>query len=925
MNKCLFVLVIFIFPFFGQAQEQISKKLDCHFINTPLDQFIENIQQEFHVRFYYKESWLKKTPVTVNGDSLNLSTILNQALKYTQLSYIFIEPNLVVLVEKANRIEDVPLLLGVESQISDSYQDQSKVEDSRFLRGRKTEEKKTIDIGKKEEQTFGKKIRIVGHIYDKGSKEPLIGATLYLPELGIGAATKENGELELVLNPGTYSAEFRCIGMQSEKCQINAYKSGVFNFPMVKEVQSLDEITVSANQDYKIRGSQAGLDKIDIKAVKELPSLMGERDIVKISQLLPGVVSVSEGSGGINVRGGNADQNLLYVNNIPIYNSSHVFGFFTALNPTIINDFSMYKGFIPAQYGGRLSSIFLAETRKGNKQKLFAQGGISPISANAEVEGPVIKDKLSYVVSGRSTYSDWIMKRLPNEDLRQSSVNFNDVALGFDYEINNTNKLQLLGYSSHDFFNLNGKNEYSYNNLGAGFNCFHRFSERLKSQFIGVYAKYGFTTQDRNFISEAYKHSYQLEHTELKASFNLNGTEKHLLDFGFNVINYKLNRGVISPLGEESDRRISDLGQEQGFENAIYFNETFKATKWLEIQAGLRYSFFMNLGPGNVNSYYPDGPRKIDRISEVKPYKRGEIISSYQRPEFRIATDIKTGTFSSFKMAYNEMSQYLFLLNSSFSINPTDQWKLVDTYIKPGFSKQLSMGFYQTLPSFGITFSSEGYIKRAENILEFSDGADFINTKQVETMALQGDQDAYGMEFMVAKEGGRLNGWISYTYSRSMMTVDGNSDWEKINKGITYPSNFDKPNVLNVVGNLRFNRRLVLSSAMVYSTGRPITLPKSVYFIEGNRYVDYSNRNEYRVPDYFRIDVSLTLEGNLKAKKPLHSYWMLNVYNLTGRKNPYSIYFQAEEGMIKGYQYSVIGVPVFTISWNFKLGNYANE
>lgn len=925
MNKFFFIVILGILPFIGHAQERVSKKLNCHFVNTPLIPFIENIQHEFQVRFYYKELWSKNTIVTVNGDSLDLFSILNQALKYTQLSYIFIEPNLIVLIEKAHKIGDIPFFSENDTQISINNPEQLMDDSNRFLRGRKTEEKKVIKVGKKEERAYGKRIKIVGKIYDKGSNEPLIGATLYLPELGIGAATKENGEIEMILTPGSYSAEFRCIGMQSEKCQIVAFNNGTFSLAMVKEVRSLDEITVNANQDYKIRGSQVGLDKIDIKAVRELPSLMGERDIVKISQLLPGVVSVSEGSGGINVRGGNADQNLLYVNQIPIYNSSHVFGFFTALNPTIITNFSMYKGYVPAQYGGRLSSIFLAETRKGNKQKFFAQGGISPISANAEVEGPLIKDKLSYVISGRSTYSDWIMKRLPNEDLRQSSVNFNDMAIGLDYDINQNNKLQVMAYSSYDFFNLNGKNEYSYNNLGTGFNYFHRFSEKLKAQVIGAYSKYGFTTQDRNFISEAYKHSYQLEHKEIKAFFSSNVTEKHVLDFGFNVINYKLNRGLINPLGEESERKISDLGKEQGLETALYFNETFQATKWFKIQAGLRYSFFMNLGPGTVNIYHPDGPLELNRIAETVSYQSGKIITSYHRPEIRVSGDFKTGTFSSVKMAYNEMSQYLFLLNSSFSINPTDQWKLVDTYIKPGFSKQLSLGYYQTLPSFGLTFSSEGYLKKSDNILEFNDGADFVNTKQVETMTLQGQQDAYGLEFMLAKEGGRLNGWISYTYSRSRMTVDGPNDWQKINNGITYSSNFDKPNVLNIVGNLRFNRRLVLSSTMVYSTGRPITLPTSVYFIEGNRYVDYSSRNEYRVPDYFRLDMSLTLEGNLKAKKPFHSYWMVNIYNLTGRKNPYSIYFQSEEGVIRGYQYSVIGVPVFTISWNFKLGNYANE
>jgi hypothetical protein len=271
------------------------------------------------------------------------------------------------------------------------------------------------------------------------------------------------------------------------------------------------------------------------------------------------------------------------------------------------------------------------------------------------------------------------------------------------------------------------------------------------------------------------------------------------------------------------------------------------------------------------------------------------------------------------------MRQYLFMLSNTYSIAPHDQWKLVDYHITPPKSNQISAGYYRILPSIGLSASGEIYYKYAKKIIEYKDGADFLASPYTETTILQGNQEAYGLEFMLSKPNGKLNGWISYTYSRSLITINGAKDWEKINFGKTYPSNYDKPHVCNVILNYRFNRRLSISSNIAYSTGRPITLPNGVYYLESKPYVDYSDRNEYRIPDYFRMDISVSVEGNLKQKKPLHSFWMFSIYNLTGRNNVYSIYFRSEEGFLRGYQYSIIGTTIFTISWNFKLGNYAND
>jgi hypothetical protein len=906
------------------AQNIVNDTISVHFLNSSMSEFVENFEHKTGLKFIYKEDWLKTTSITVNVDNVPINEVLDKALFRTPYTYIFVEPNFIILVFKESFVNKIPFYDGIEISYEQAeglgQQDKNK-----YLKGRQPDEKIVINIGNGVKVVNSNKVNIQAKIIDIENNDPLIGATLFIEKLKTGAATGVDGNLTLSLYPGIYSAEVSSIGMATVKCLLNIKSSGAFKIEMVKEVRSIDEVTVNAEQKYKIRGSEVGLDKIAIKSVKELPSLMGEKDIIKISQMLPGVVSVSEGSSGINVRGGSADQNMFYIGNIPLYNTSHLFGFFSAINSTVVKNFSIYKGHVPAKFGGRLSSIFDVETRTGNKNKFFAQGGISPISANISAEGPIVKDKGTYVVSARSSYSDWILQRLPNDDLRNSSVFFYDLSGNINYEFDENNSLSLFNYYSSDFFNLNNLNEYYYSNLGSGLNYFHRFTSRLKSNVSLVYARYNFNSKDMNNATEAYSHNYSLQHTEAKASLAWLLSDKHSLSFGINSILYNINRGIIEPYGINSKRSLNNLGKENAIESAMFVDDSYEITKNLKVYGGVRFSVFNNIGPSDVYLYDENLPREYNAITDTLSFENGKSVVRYSNPELRLAFDYELSSFNSIKFSYNEMSQNLFLLSNTYSVAPTDQWKLSDYYIEPARSRQISGGYYQNIISMGLSVSSELYYKTSGNVLEFKDGANFINTKDVEIMTLQGDQEAYGAEFMVAKDEGKLNGWISYAYSRSFMKFKGEQPWEEINDGIVYPSNFDKPHVLNVVANYKFNRRIILSSNLLYSTGRPITLPQSIYFMNGSSYADYSDRNEYRIPDYFRMDLSLTIEGNLKANKKLHSSWSFNVYNLTGRKNPYTVYFVSQNYGLQGYQYSVIGVPVITVSWNFKLGNYAAD
>jgi hypothetical protein len=493
--------------------------------------------------------------------------------------------------------------------------------------------------------------------------------------------------------------------------------------------------------------------------------------------------------------------------------------------------------------------------------------------------------------------------------------------VGIDAKLNPDNHLNLFLYRSSDKFSLSAKNDYEYSNTGASLRWDHSFSKTLASDFSFSTSDYQFSTYDKNNISEAYSHDYQLRHSEARADFVLLKLEGHRIEFGMNAILYDLNRGEILPYGPESNRIPNDLGREQGLESGLYVSDEFQLFPRMNVLLGLRYSLYGMLAPADIN-YYEEG-EPIDQYSYLETvHQANGIVKSYSGLEPRVALNYHLGAYSSLKASYSRLQQFVFLLSNTIAIAPNDQWKLTDYHITPAVSDQASLGFYQDIRDPSLNLSVEIYQKWVNGIVEYKDGADFISSEPIETQVLQGKQNSRGVEFMVRKNSDRLTGWLSYAYSRSTITIDGEYDEQRINGGKPYSSNFDKPHSLNLVANYRLSRRLSISSNLVYSTGRPVTLPVSTYYAEGRPYLLHSSRNAYRIPNYFRVDLSVNLEGNLKSKKFAHSFWMLNIYNLTGRENAYSVYYEVVDDQVNGYQLSIFGRPIVTISWNFKFGNY---
>jgi hypothetical protein len=909
----------------GQDKDVLIKG---NFQDVLFDEFVRDVELQTGLTFYYLDSWTKGLRVTASGEEISLKKTLDKTLLPAGLYYLLEETGEVYLSNKQSLVGKLPDYSGSSGKVNLSDEEGiggPTSTEQKYIDGRKAGMLETLSVGSRAEGEGTNVAVLHGKITDVETGDPLIGATLYFEDLAKGTATDVDGRFTIVVRPGKYTIEFKCMGMEDRHNYLDVLSGGDLDITMQRSVIALTEVVVQANRYHNVRGTQMGFDRLNYKVLNEVPVVMGEKDILKVIQMLPGVQTVGEGAAGFNVRGSAADQNMIFINKVPVYNSSHLFGFFTSFSPDIVKDFTLYKSNVPAAYGGRLASVFDITARQGNLNKYTAHGGISPVTARLSVEGPIKKGKSSFILAGRSTYSDWILSKLEDPQLRESKANFNDISGMLTWEPGEKTLIKAFGYYSHDYFKLGTTNQYAYNNAGGSLNIRRRMGSRLSGDLALVYGTYDFTTTNEQVASEAWTQAYRIDHYETKLDMSWLSLGKHKLTFGGGVILYNLDRGDVLPYGDISMRVPVELGLDNGIETAVYLADEISLSPRFTLYGGLRFVTYFSLGPDQVQVYgegLPIQPGSVMDVIDAQPY---EVIKTYTGLEPRLALNLMLGANNSLKLSYNRINQFLFMLSNTVAISPTDQWKLVDLNIVPPFVDQVSMGFYQDFPRGGLNTSLEVYYKKVNNVVDFRDGASFISTPYVEQVTLQGDQEAYGFEALFKKNAGKLSGWIAYSYARSLMQVDSEFSSERINQGEPYPSNFDRPHNLSIVTNIKLNRRLSFSANMVYTTGRPVTYPVSIYYMDGIQFVDYADRNSYRIPDYFRLDLSVNLEGNLKERKLFHSYWMLNFYNLTGRQNAYSVYFQNDDGAINGYKMSIFGQMVVTLSWNFKLGNYASE
>ena len=705
--------------------------------------------------------------------------------------------------------------------------------------------------------------------------------------------------------------------MKDTRRQIQLYGDGKMNIDLQGQVMVLKNVTVSAEKINNIRGVQMGVQKLDIKTLKQVPVVFGETDVMRVLLTLPGVKSVGEASSGLNVRGGSADQNLVLFNDATVYNPSHFFGLFTAFNPDVVKNLELYKASIPAKYGGRLSSVIDITSREGNKKEFAGSAGIGLITSRLEIEGPLVKDKTSFILAGRTTYADWLLNALPDQ-YKLSKASFYDINLNISHQINKNNNLYLTAYTSKDNFNLNSDTTYSYGNLNLSLKWKHAFNDKLYGVFIGGYDQYQYNITSTANPVNAYKLSFGINQSYFKAQFSYYLSPKHALEFGLSSLYYRLQPGTYEPIGKSSLVAADTVSQEQALESAVYISDKYTITNNLVIEGGLRFSMYNYLGPQSVNQYPPDAPKSEDNVIAVKNYAAGNIIKTYSGPEYRISARYEFADNFSMKAAFNTSRQYTHVISNTTSISPTDIYKLSDPNILPQEGSQVSFGLYKNLKSNTIETSVEVYYKTMKNTLDYKSGAVLVMNHHIETDVINTNGRAYGVEFMIKKATGKLNGWLSYTYSRVQLKQNDPNAGELINKGAYYPANYDEPNSATMVANYRVNHRFSVSLNGTYTTGRPITLPTGVFYYYNSFRTLYSDRNAYRIPDYYRADFSLNIDGNHRVHQKFHNSWTIGVYNIFGRHNPYSVYFVSENGSVNGYKFSIFGSAIPFINYNVR-------
>jgi hypothetical protein len=912
IGRLLSLFILLILHFTLSAQNKISLSAS----NVPFIEFVKSVEETTSYQFYFNPKWTDSLSVSVTATDGNLKEILQDILKATDLSFaitqgnkVFITRGRAILTTLPKGVIPKPKYISAENFDATSF--------DKKIKRTQIEEAKVYVLGSKSAGLAGN-ATISGFVKDASSGEPMPGVAVFLPDPLIGTSTDVLGKYSLTLPKGKRVITIQSVGMETTQRTIMLYGDGKLDVDLEEEITPLKEVIVNADQEISVTGLQMGKEKLDIRSMRQMPLALGETDVMKVVLTLPGIQTVGEGSNGLNVRGGASNQNLILFNGATVYNPSHLFGFFSTFNPDVLKSLELYKSGFEADMGGRLSSVLDVTSREGNLKKFTATGGISPITGRLTLEGPILKGKTSFLLAGRSTYSDWILKRLESAQFQNSTASFYDLNLNIGHKIDDNNQLTISAYTSGDSFRLKSDTVYSYSDRNGSLKWAHRFNPKLFNTLTLTASDYQFSMSSTDNPINAFDLQYNIRQYQAKTDFNYLWNEKHTFHAGLSAILYHLNPGSYLPKGEESIVSADVLEKEKGLESAIYLGDHMEVNPKLSVYIGLRYSFFSNLGPREVFKYNAQLPIEVSNIVDTVQHGSGTI-KSYHGPEPRLTARYLVNKNTSLKFSYGRTRQYIQMLSNNTAIAPTDTWKLSDSYIKPQIADQISLGYFTNWKGGLYEFSAETYYKILSQATDFQNGAVLIRNHHLETDVLNAKGLSYGAEFMVKKSVGRLNGWVSYTWSRSFLKTNSAFNIETVNKGQYYPSNFDKPHAVNVITNYKFNRRINVSLNATYSTGRPITLPLAKYDQGGSSRVLYSERNAYRIPDYFRSDISINLEGNHKVKKLAHSSWTLAVYNLTGRRNAYSVFFRSEGNQVKGYKLSVFGQAIPTLTYNFKI------
>jgi len=883
---------------------------------------VTDLEAKSGFHFYYDKLLVDSVIITAKIDQKPLNYILSTIFENTGINFV-IQQKYVFLTKHKSIKPD--LAQGYYIDRSKAQQNQadlpttadSDLDDQAEKTLNAVTPNKIYEIGIKSNIIKKGSGIVAGYVRDLRSGEPIGGAIISTEDFKIKALSNDQGLYSISLPYGAHTLIVKASGNRDSKRQVVVYGDGKLNIELREKVVSLKEVRIVSNRASNVKSLEMGVNRLDMKTIRKVPAVFGEPDILRVILTLPGVQSVGEASTGFNVRGGSADQNLILLNDATIYNPSHFFGFFSAFNPDIVKEVQLYKSTIPEKFGGRLASVLEVVNREGDKSKITGSAGIGLITSRFNIEGPIDSGKTSFIFGGRTTYSNWMLKLLP-ADYEKSKAAFYDFNLGINHQINEKNSIALSAYYSKDNFKLNSDTNYNYSNRNISIKWKQSINQKLNGALTVASDFYEYNIKSDVNPVNAYQLNFNINQSSLKYDMVYALNPKHKLNFGISSIYYKLKPGNFTPVGDKSLVTTDIVPSEQALESAIFIGDQYDVTNDFSINAGLRYSIYNYLGPQTIRNYPSNLPLTEANMLSTTAYGKNKLINSYGGPEIRVSARYNFKPDFSVKAAYNTLRQYIHLLSNTTAIAPTDVWKLSDPNIKPQFGDQVSLGVYKNFEVQGYETSVEVYYKKLTDFLDYKSGANLVLNQHIETDLISTKGKAYGIEFLVKRNYGKLNGWMSYAYSRTVLKMDDITIGPLVNRGEFYPANYDKPHAFNFTGNYRFKHRYNLSLNLTYSTGRPITLPIAKYYYGGSERVYYADRNANRIPDYFRSDVSFNIEGNHKVHQRTHNSYTIGFYNLTGQKNPYSVYYTQEGGVINGYKLSIFASVIPFINYNIK-------
>lgn len=911
------VLILFLLMSFLAIGQ--SKNYSFKFENQSLNGVFNQLETTTSVTIRYAPIWVENQTITAEYQKQSLIDIVSDLIKDTDLNVFSLDDKTLIITKNNSLFDQLAESFFVEDKISPETQEIAHLNlQFNQQNDQSTSKKKSVKIGKQEQKKNRYWFTVKGQIRNSETNEPIGGVSISIPLIDKYYSSDLNGFYEIKLPQGSSEVILAQTGYRQLVQPFVIFNDGEHQILLDQMIQALDEVVVQGTKINQVNTSNTGTENINVEETKTVPLVLGERDVLKIAASLPGISSAGEGASGLNVRGGRPDQNLNLLDGGVIYNPTHFFGIFQALNPIAISDVTIYKGSVPSEYGGRLSSVFDISSKNASLEEVKGEVALGPITLNASIQAPIQKDKSSLLIGVRGAYSDWILKKLENEQLRDNKANFYDFIGKYYLKKDEKSDFSITTYLSKDQFNITRDSIFTYSNTMLSGNLTKQISPKKILKLNSSLSSYRHQIDYNGNAQNAFLQSYQLNQLSARLSIINYSKSNHQIQWGNTNTYYWIQPGMVKPKSSEDLTQHMALNKAHAIEGALYLSDVWDLNKKWQMSTALRWPYYLSLGPDTVYDYDPNLPKTSNTVIDSKTIEKNKIESSYTGPEIRWSARYLINEQSSLKMGVNNAYQYLHALSNSTTAAPYDSWKLSDRHLKPQQVQQATFGYALKSENNTYDLSLDFYYKRFEYLTDFKTGAKLGMNEQIETEIIQGNGRAYGVEFLIRKNEGNLNGWISYSYTRSFIQLDSKFLYERVNQGRFYPSNYDKPHDLSIVSNYKLSRRFSFSANISYQTGRPVTFPTGKYQLDGITYITYSDRNKYRIPNYFRIDLGFNVEGNHKINKPAHGFWNVSIYNILGKHNPYSVFFVNENGKIKAYQSSIFAQAIPSISYTLK-------